>query len=83
MTTEAPILIFFTTNYMGTGYFATSSTRALNGDVIREKAEQSARHPPAMRAPATRPDEKCLDNDVARKFRSVRQGSVPGRENRR
>ena len=67
MTTEAPILIFFTTNYMGTGYVATPSTRAVNGGVIREKPEESAGHPPAMRRPATRPDAKRLHNDVARK----------------
>ena len=52
MTTAAPILIFFTTNYMGTGYVATPSTRAVNGGVIREKAEESTGHPTAMRRPA-------------------------------
>ena len=78
MTTEAPILIFFTTNYMGTGYVATPSTRAVNGSVIREKPEESAEHPPAMRRPAARPDAKPLHNDVARRssaaFPSVSRG---------
>ena len=78
MTTEAPILIFFTTNYMGTGYVATPATRAVNGGVIREKPEESAGHPPAMRRPAARPDEKRLRNDVARRssaaFPSVSRG---------
>ena len=78
MTTEAPILIFFTTNYMGTGYVATPSTRAVNGGVIREKPEESAGHPPAMRRPAAKPDAKRLHNDVARTssaaFPSVSRG---------
>ena len=52
MTTEAPILIFFTTNYMGTGYVATPSTRAVNGGVIREKPKESAGHPPPSYAEA-------------------------------
>jgi len=59
MITAAPILSYFTTNYMGTGYFATSSTRALNGDVIREKAEQSARHPPLCGRPPRGPTKSA------------------------
>ncbi len=76
--TAAPVLTFFTTNYMGTGCVATPSTRAVNGGVIREKDEKSAGHPPAMRRPAARPDAKRLHNDVARRssaaFPSVSQG---------
>ena len=49
MTTAASKLFFFTTNYMGTGYVAAPSTRAVYGDVIREKPEESAVHPLAMR----------------------------------
>ena len=49
-----------------------------HGGVIREKDEESARHPPAMRRPATRPDAKRLHNDVARTssaaFPSVSRG---------
>jgi hypothetical protein len=78
MSTEAPILISFTTNYMGTGYVATPSTWTVNGGVIREKPEESARHPPAMRRPAARPGAKRLHNDVARRssaaLPSVSQG---------
>ena len=76
--TVVPILTFFTTNYMGTGYVATPSTRAVNGGVIREKDEKSAGHPPAMQRPAARPDAKRLHNDVARRssaaFPSVSRG---------
>src|SRR5256884_4408333 len=63
---------------MGTGYVATPSTRAVNGGAIREKPEESAGHPPAMRRPDTKPDAKRLHNDVARTssaaFPSVSRG---------
>lgn len=78
MVTAAPVLTFFSTNYMGTGCVATLSTRAVDGGVIREKDEESAGHPPAMRRPAPRPDAKRLHNDVARRssaaFPSVSRG---------
>jgi hypothetical protein len=78
MITAAPVLTFLTTNYMGTGCVATASTRAVNGGVIREKDEESAGHPPAMRRLAARPAAKRLHNDVVRRssaaFPSVNRG---------
>jgi hypothetical protein len=79
MTTEAPILIFFTTNCMGTGYVATPSTRAVNGGVIREKPEESAGHPPALRRLAARLDAKRLHSDVARRFSAAFPSVIRGR----
>jgi hypothetical protein len=80
MTTEAPILILFTTNCMSMGYVATPSTRAVNGGVIREKPEESAGQPLAMRRPAAKPDAKRLYNDVARRssaaFPTVSRGRI-------
>jgi CheY-like chemotaxis protein len=82
MITAAPVLTFLTTNYMGMGCVATPSTRAVNGGVIREKDEESAGHPPAMRRPAATPDAKRLHNDIARRSSAVfpsvsRGGSWP------
>ena len=78
MTTEAPILIFFTTNYMGTGHVAVPSTLAVNGGVISEKGDESAGYPPSCAETAARPDAKRLHNDVARTssaaFPSVSRG---------
>ena len=78
MTIASPIPIFFTTNYMGPGYVAAPSTRAVNGGIIREKGEESAGHPRAMQRPTARPDAKRLHNDVARRsptaFPSVSRG---------
>ena len=51
----------------GYGLRCHLSTRAVDGGVIREKDEESAGHPPAMRRPAARPDAKRLHNDIARR----------------
>ena len=79
MITAAPVLTFFTTNYMGRGHVATPSTHAVNGGVIREKAEESAGLPSAMRRPAARPGAKCLHNDVARRSSAAFPSGSRGR----
>ena len=87
MIIAAPVLTFFTTNYMGAGYVATPSTRAVNGGVIREKDQESAGHPPSYaearcaaqrKAPAQRRCAKILSS-----VSLSQSGSVLGRENRR
>jgi hypothetical protein len=42
MGTAAPVLSYFTMNYMRVGYIDAPSTQKGNGDVIREEDEQSA-----------------------------------------
>ena len=64
--TAAPVLSFFSTNYMDTGCVATPSTRAVNGGVMREKDEESAGHPPAMRRPRCEARRKAPAHDVVR-----------------
>jgi malate dehydrogenase (oxaloacetate-decarboxylating) len=82
MITAAPVLAFFTTNYMGTACVATPSTRSVDGGVIREK-ERSQRDIPQLcggplRGPTQNACTTRLREDPQQRFsQSVGVGSWP------